>query len=470
MNTKVYHLAMQVEYTYYDNADSSIHSIPRIESCHEIPKPDTVKTIFISGLRSNEDNDTIIDYIGLSMLTNVKTVNISGGLIKNLSAKWLPRNIQQLTMARTYICDIDNDIEFRRVLPHLDILVLDSCIIDKIDIKLLHLKLPTYMKYVTLTQCQLCMWPASLNTCQGIQHLDLSNNQIKAIPMGLATLLPNLRTINLSYNKLTCIPELPQCTTELILNDNLITDLENGIPLMCIVLNLANNALQSLPSELPPGLLGMDISNNPDIEELPEILPLFMETLVIAKCRINRLPEILPLNLVTLLAEHNEITSINIIWPLSIEQINLQNNQITEIPECLATCKNIRLLNLANNPLEKRPVGNEFTFGALLNLQSLVLDNTGFTVEDVPLTNNCNVMSLSTEEELTNDSDSSIITIEPKNINHDDINPRTSANYLINPSIETRFVETVESAQQIAIKLRDTIGSAITWLIDPDDF
>jgi hypothetical protein len=239
---------------------------------------------------------------------------------------------------------------------------------------------------------------------------------------------------------------------------------------MCTALNLANNALQSLPSELPPGLLGMDISNNPDIEELPEILPLFMETLVIAKCRINRLPEILPLNLVTLLAEHNEITSINIIWPLSIEQINLQNNQITEIPECLATCKNIRLLNLANNPLEKRPVGNEFTFGALLNLQSLVLDNTGFTVEDVPLTNNCNVMSLSTEEELTNDSDSSIITIEPKNINHDDINPRTSANYLINPSIETRFVETVESAQQIAIKLRDTIGSAITWLIDPDDF
>jgi hypothetical protein len=215
----------------------------------------------------------------------------------------------------------------------------------------------------------------------------------------------------------------------------------------------------------------MDISNNPDIDELPEILPLFLETLVIASCRINRLPEILPLNLVTLLAEHNEITSINIIWPLSIEQINLQNNQITEIPECLATCKNIRLLNLAHNPLEKRPVGNEFSFGSLLNLQSLVLDYTGFTQEDVPLNNNCNVMSLSEEDIQTRHE--SIITMEPKHRYPGDFDSSRDSSrdsYFTNPSIETRFAETVENAQQIAIKLRDTIGSAITWLIDPDEF
>jgi hypothetical protein len=458
---------MKVDYTYYDNADSSIYSIPNVDSCHEIPKPEAVKTICISSLY-NDINGNVIDYIGLAILLNVKTVNIRGGLVKKLSAKWLPRNIQHLSMVSTNIGDIDNDMEFRRVLTNLDLLVFDSCLSNKIDIKLLHLKLPTYMKHITLSQFQLFMWPMSLNTCQGIQHLDLSNNQIKTIPLSLATLLPNLRILNLSYNKLSNIPELPPCINELILNDNLITDIDTGLPLMCTLLNLENNALQGLPSKLPPGLLVMDISNNPDIDQLPEVLPLFMETLVIASCRISRLPEILPLNLVTLLAEHNEITSINIIWPLSIEQINLQNNQITEIPECLATCKNIRLLNLAHNPLEKRPVGNEFTFGALLNLQSLVLDNTGFTAADVPLTNHCNVMSLS-EDEIPLNNESSIITIEPININTDEFNS-SQAIYFTNPSIETRINKTVESAQQIAIKLRDTIGTAITWFIDPDEF
>jgi len=304
-----------------------------------------------------------------------------------------------------------------------------------------------------------------LNTCQGIQHLDLSHNQIKAMPTGLATLLPNLRSLNLSHNRLSSIPELPPYITELELNDNLITDLDIGLPYMCKHLNLANNALQALPSELPLSLLTMDISNNPDIEQLPEILPLFMETLIMSRCRVNRLPEILPLNLITLLAEHNEIISINIIWPLSIEQINLQNNQITEIPECLATCKNIRLLNLAQNPLEKRPVANEFTFGALLCLQSLVLDNTGFTAADVPLTNNCNIMSLSEDD--IKQRHESLITLEPRCINTNNYNKTTG--YLTNPSIETSFTKTVENAQQTVLKLRDTIGAALTWLIDPGD-
>lgn len=460
---------MNIEYIYYDNADTGIHTEFDIDSCLSIPNYKMIKAITIKSTSCGPNEETIIDNVGLQHLVNVRSIHIGGCQVNNMSARWLPSNLQVLVMARTYICDIDRDIEFRRVLPHLDVVILDACNTEQVDRKLLNMKLPAYMKHVNLLDYHLTIWPSCLNTCQGIQHLNLSNNQIKSIPHSLATLLPNLRTLDLSYNRLSTVPELPQYITELFLNDNLITDLES-LPSMCKKLSLANNALQSLPAELPPELLALDISNNPDIEQLPEILPLFMETLVMARCRVNRLPEILPLNLVTLLAEHNEIQSINVIWPLSIEQVNVQNNQITEIPECIATCRNLRLLNLSHNPLEKHPVANEFTFGALLNLQSLVLDNTGFTEDDIPLNNHC-VITSHPAPDMENSDVESIITTQPHDNSYSVINvsephqPMKQLGWVNSDQI----TETIEKAQKMVLTFRDSIGSAITWLIDPDE-
>jgi len=442
---------MDVEYTYYNYANTGIHTKYDINSCRDIPDYETLKSISIKCISYNPGEELIIDNIGLQYLANVRTIHISGGLVKCLSAKWLPSNIQSICLFGAYICDIDNDAEFRRLLPYLNMVIIDACNTEQIDIKLLNLKLPVYMKHVSMTDYHLNMWPVALSACQGIQYLNLSKNQIKSLPKGLATQLPNLRMLDLSNNRLLSVPELPPYITELYLNDNLITELDI-LPAMCKKLSLANNALQSLPSELPPELLALDISNNPDIEQLPEILPLFMETLIMAKCRVNRLPEIMPLNMVTLLAEHNEIQSINVVWPLSIEQINVQNNQITEIPECISTCRNLRLLNISHNPLEKRPVANEFTFGTLLNLQSLVLDNTVFTESDVPLNNHCIVTSYTAPE--------SVITTQPLEQNYSVVN---QSNHPI------QFTDTIEKAQYMVLKFRDKIGSAINWLIDPDE-
>jgi hypothetical protein len=77
-------------------------------------------------------------------------------------------------------------------------------------------------------------------------------------------------------------------------------------------------------------------------------------------------------------------------------------------------------------------------------------------------------MSLSEED--IHSRNESIITIEPNKHRNPSAFYSSQDSYFSNPSIETRFAETVESAQQIAIKLRDTIGSAITWLIDPDEY
>lgn len=457
---------MDVGYTYYDNADPLSYSLTDIKSCCQIPNPELVKALYIKCQYNNNSYDIILDDIGLRYLANVRSIHIMGGIFRNLSSKLLPANIQVITLVNTFICDIDKDTEFRRMLPHLDSVNLESCNTEHIDLKLLNLKLPTYMRKITLLEYHINIWPTTLNICQGLQYINLSNNQIKVLPTGLATILPNLRTLDLSYNRLSIIPDLPPYITELVLNNNLITEL-GILPIMCKQINLGNNALQSLPNELPPELLALDISNNPDIEELPEILPIFMEILVMPKCRINRLPEVLPLNLVTLLAEHNEIQSINVVWPLSIEQINVQNNQITEIPECLATCKNLRLLNLSHNPLEKRSVGNDFSFSGLLGLQSLVLDNTGFTESDILLNNHCIIMSLSTDEsqnEYQNEyqkSQASIITIQPESI---DKITTTKYNYQAD-SIK----DTIEKAQEIVLSLKNIIGSAITWITDPDE-
>lgn len=464
---------MNIDYNYYETNNTFIHTLMDIRNCTEIPNPNMVKAIYIK-CQAQESSEIIIDDIGLSCLANVRSINISGGMVKLLSPKWLPLNIQSLTFANTYICEIDSNQEIRKYLPHLNLLCIDTCNTDNVDVKLLTLKPTSYMKHLMMVDYRLCIWPAMLNQCKGIQQLDLSHNNLKSLPTGLATLLPYLRKLNLSHNRLTNLPALPNSITELELNDNLITDVDGCLPSGCQFLNLANNAIQSLPPDLPFGLLALNISNNPDTEQLPEVLPPFLETLLITGCHINRLPEIMPFNLVTFLAEHNELISINVIWPVSIEQINVQDNHITEIPECIATCKNLRFLNLAQNPLEKRPTANEFSFSGLLNLQSLVLDDTGFTEADVSIHTNCNITTEThqhTNQAYPSHKTSNKISTKNKPVEmlHSVIDMEPSLVSMGQWTPNHKHNTYTGQAERLVFKLKNSLNAALDWLIGQED-
>ncbi|XP_063427830.1 leucine-rich repeat-containing protein 57-like [Mytilus trossulus] len=179
-----------------------------------------------------------------------------------------------------------------------------------------------------------------IDTAQKTGACQLSKLGIKEFPEDLYQLAKNLRTLDLSENKLHGLPQQIGNFTSLkslILNNNKLESLpaEIGNLKKLETLSLENNHITSVPSSLCnlTNLRTINLSGN-QIKVFPADL--------------SKLRQLDALNL-----SRNGITTI----PESVSscqaiEINLNQNQVSVLPESVAKCPRLKVLRLEENCLE----------------------------------------------------------------------------------------------------------------------
>ena len=168
------------------------------------------------------------------------------------------------------------------------------------------------------------------------------------------------RTLDLSYMKLTELPEAFASLTQLqglYLFNNQLTKLPETIAFLTKLqqLYLQNNQLTKLPETIASltKLQQLYLQNN-QLTELPEALASFTQ-------------------LVRLDLQNNQLTELPEAMASLTElvRLDLSNNQLRELPKAIASLTQLRLLNLKNNQLRELPEG----LASLTRLQELHLSN-----------------------------------------------------------------------------------------------
>jgi Leucine-rich repeat (LRR) protein len=245
--------------------------------------------------------------------------------------------------------------------------------------------------------------PRQLFMCHGLKYLDLSDNELQAIPTAISSLV-NLHHFNISRNTLTSIPEtmkvlkylvfldlsvnplekLPDAITNLIalqelyLNDTYLEYLPGNFGRLASlrILELRDNYLMILPKSLSRSteLLRLDIGQN-EFQQFPEVIGRFLKLreLWLDSNSLTSIPStIKPLEcLVHLEASNNMIEEIapEIGYCTQLIDISLSVNSLTQLPDTIGQLSNLTTLKLDNNRLYSIPD----SIGQLSNLEELML-------------------------------------------------------------------------------------------------
>jgi len=193
----------------------------------------------------------------------------------------------------------------------------------------------------------------------------LSNMQIKELPSQLLRLNHNLRSLDLSTNKIEILPEAIGNFTvlkNLNLNNNLLRSLPNSIGKLkkLETLQLSNNSLTSLPSPITNcnSLQTINLKMN-RFKKFPiEVTHLKkLDAIDISSNQIKSLPP--------------EISKI-----LAVE-ININNNQLIGLPENLAECKRLKVFRFEENNIEIKNIPSKILSSSGISL--MVFDGNLFT-------------------------------------------------------------------------------------------
>ena len=152
--------------------------------------------------------------------------------------------------------------------------------------------------------------------------------------------------LQITFLKLTSLPDLPPTLTELHCTDNRLTELP-VLPPTLRDLYCGGNRLTVLP-DLPPTLVRMSCAAN-----VLTVLPALPPALISLRCNENQLtvlPE-LPLTLETLYCGENELTVLPALPP-ALKDLNCRLNSLTVLPELPPT---LGTLTCANNELTVLP-------------------------------------------------------------------------------------------------------------------
>ncbi len=169
--------------------------------------------------------------------------------------------------------------------------------------------------------------------------LDLSFLRLTSLP----DLPSSLKILYCYNNQLTSLPDLPSSLKILICDNNKITNLPN-LPSSLQKLSCSNNYLTSLPDL--PSLQKLSCSNN-KLTDLPN-LPSSLKILHCNENYLTSLPD-LPTNLQELNCNANELTSLPDL-PSSLKILSCSSNQLTSLPDLPL---NLQVLYCKNNPFLK---------------------------------------------------------------------------------------------------------------------
>eukprot|EP00124_Ichthyophonus_hoferi_P003498 Ihof_evm2s306 gene=Ihof_evmTU2s306 len=199
---------------------------------------------------------------------------------------------------------------------------------------------------------QLTSLPSTISNMIALQELNVSENHLTSVPDDLCVNMPNLKTLDLSFNKITTCPSsIWQCSSLKILSiqNNLITDLN----------------LPSEPRELlaPCGIEIVNASNN-KLELFPDNLPMIL------------------FRAATVNLSHNNIHSLptTLAGFTSLTRFNMSYNQLTTLPESLQDIRDLRELELQFNKLGPGLITgtNQSAYELLGSCQLLVVLNLGY--------------------------------------------------------------------------------------------
>ncbi|XP_063283982.1 leucine-rich repeat-containing protein 40 [Pelobates fuscus] len=205
-------------------------------------------------------------------LVNLQKLNISHNKLKEL-----PKNLANLQNLKSLQIQHNQLEELPDVLGHLSFLEdLDASNnqLRSISSSLGHL---SCLARLNLSNNKLKSLPAEIGQLKNVKQLDCTANLLEDVPVLLAG-MDSLEQMYLRQNKLTYLPELPNCKLlkELHVGNNQINTLgPQHLKHLCSisVLELRDNKLKSLPDDINilKGLERLDLTNN-DISSLPNSL------------------------------------------------------------------------------------------------------------------------------------------------------------------------------------------------------
>lgn len=255
-------------------------------------------------------------------------------------------------------------------------------------------------------QCQcnrITELPRQLFMCHGLKRLDLSDNELQAIPVAISSLV-NLQWLNINRNTLTSIPDtmkalkylafldlsvnplekLPDAITNLIalqelyLNDTYLEYLPGNFGRLANlrILELRDNYLMIMPKSLSRSteLERLDVGQN-ELQQFPEVIGRFLklkELWIDSNSLTNITAAIKPCeSLIHLEASNNMIEEIapEIGYCTNLVDITLSSNSLTQLPETIGQLCNLTTLKLDNNRLYSLPD----SIGSLASLEELML-------------------------------------------------------------------------------------------------
>ncbi|CAH2311008.1 leucine-rich repeat-containing 40 [Pelobates cultripes] len=205
-------------------------------------------------------------------LVNLQKLNISHNKLKEL-----PQNLANLQNLKSLQIQHNQLEELPDMLGHLSFLEdLDASNnqLRSISSSLGHL---SCLARLNLSNNKLKTLPAEIGQLKNVKQLDCTANLLEDVPVLLAG-MDSLEQMYLRQNKLTYLPELPNCRVlkELHVGNNQINTLgPQHLKHLCSisVLELRDNKLKSLPDDINilKGLERLDLTNN-DISSLPNSL------------------------------------------------------------------------------------------------------------------------------------------------------------------------------------------------------
>lgn len=168
---------------------------------------------------------------------------------------------------------------------------------------------------------------------------NLAKQDLPELPEGLQSLNKNLRTLDVSENKISILPSYIGTFGQLK------------------ILNIGKNRISSLPAEIGQ-LVKLEtlLANNNRLMHLPGTLSNLrsLRDVSLASNQLKSFPTHLCAlkNLSSLDLSHNKITEIPPeVKGLSVVELNCNRNQISQMSDCVADCPNLKVLRLEENCL-----------------------------------------------------------------------------------------------------------------------
>jgi hypothetical protein len=214
---------------------------------------------------------------------------------------------------------------------------------------------------------------------QNFQNHGILEFKVDLAGLGLRSLPPmpeGLNNLNLNNNQLTSLPEnLPASLTKLYVKNNQLTQLPDNLPANLAKLDVSNNQLQHLPENLPANLTMLDCSSN-QLTQLPANLPAKLTQFSINNNQLTQLPENLPVNLKHLWVGDNQLNSLPENLPANLQTLYVKRNQLTDWPKNLP--ETLRKISVHDNPeaLSFKEPNGSFTPYKIIG-EDLILERDG---------------------------------------------------------------------------------------------